>query len=608
MGYEELREPIMNQSNRLMGAEDGSNDLDECYWEWYPINKQSSSDQYTRLLYQCSDINKNGIIDNKSAYAKTVIKMQENGFERTKRGDILPILISIYGSKDVFVSEYRLMLANKLLANLYYDTDKEIQHVELLKLRFGDSTLKQCEIMIRDIEDSKRIHTNIKTNLKNICKSIYINMIEKYKNVQKEDRKKEAKKNNQNNSIHTSNNSPNNDANDMEEIEDGLSTPRENETSLNVNLISNIQPSEEFPLLTDNTNNLLELSPAFTDEQKELLVSIEKFRKNWYEKIDSIESKAFFDASIVSHHFWPTLQEEEMILHPKVQRQMDFYSSAYNVLKNPRQLEFLPQLGIVQLDLVFKRKKDPTRKEMESELIEEEIIRSFTVQAVQANLILFFEDTMEDEEMESDTVNELSLKDKTKRISFSLPELAQKAGLNEEIVARKMMVWVNYGVIEMTSVYLNTQTQEIFSDLHNAEKRIQKGSEPNNKASNSNIKTTRRYTLIEEQNESTSMSENDANGILHMYTGDEDEEGAVSTDAQEAKEMSVYTSYIMGMLTHYGQLSLVRIHNLLRKFVTANDGSDMKYDKTLPQLNTFLTKLCNQEKLECVDGLYLIRK
>ena len=34
---------------------------------------------------------------------------------RRKGGDILSMLISIYGSKDLFVSEYRLMLADKLL-------------------------------------------------------------------------------------------------------------------------------------------------------------------------------------------------------------------------------------------------------------------------------------------------------------------------------------------------------------------------------------------------------------------------------------------------------------------------------------------------------------
>ena len=32
--------------------------------------------------------------------------------------------------------------------NLAYDTDKEVQNLELLKLRFGESSMHQCEIMV----------------------------------------------------------------------------------------------------------------------------------------------------------------------------------------------------------------------------------------------------------------------------------------------------------------------------------------------------------------------------------------------------------------------------------------------------------------------------
>jgi anaphase-promoting complex subunit 2 len=82
-----------------------------------------------------------------------------------RSGDILAMLVGIYGSKDLFVNEYRIMLADKLLGNLEYDTDKEVHNLELLKLRFGESTLRQCEVMVKDIDDSKRIHTNIHSTL-----------------------------------------------------------------------------------------------------------------------------------------------------------------------------------------------------------------------------------------------------------------------------------------------------------------------------------------------------------------------------------------------------------------------------------------------------------
>ena len=51
--------------------------------------------------------------------------------------------------QELFVTEYRLMLADKLVNNLAYDTDKEVQNLELLKLRFGESSMHQCEIMVK---------------------------------------------------------------------------------------------------------------------------------------------------------------------------------------------------------------------------------------------------------------------------------------------------------------------------------------------------------------------------------------------------------------------------------------------------------------------------
>lgn len=71
--------------------------------------------------------------------------------------------MNIYGSRELFVNEYRMMLADKLLHNLEYNTDRDVQTLELLKLRFGEDSLQQCEIMVRDIEDSKRINLNIQS-------------------------------------------------------------------------------------------------------------------------------------------------------------------------------------------------------------------------------------------------------------------------------------------------------------------------------------------------------------------------------------------------------------------------------------------------------------
>lgn len=79
----------------------------------------------------------------------------------TRSADIISMVVDIYGSKEMFVGEYRNLLADRLLAQLDFSPEKEIRNLELLKLRFGDSVLHNCEVMLKDISDSKRIDAHI---------------------------------------------------------------------------------------------------------------------------------------------------------------------------------------------------------------------------------------------------------------------------------------------------------------------------------------------------------------------------------------------------------------------------------------------------------------
>ncbi|KAK4877403.1 hypothetical protein RN001_009909 [Aquatica leii] len=79
-----------------------------------------------------------------------------------RTSDIISMLVSVYGSKELFINEYRTLLADRLLSQFSCDTEKEIRYLELLKLRFGDSQLHYCEVMLKDIADSKRINHHIK--------------------------------------------------------------------------------------------------------------------------------------------------------------------------------------------------------------------------------------------------------------------------------------------------------------------------------------------------------------------------------------------------------------------------------------------------------------
>ena len=71
------------------------------------------------------------------------------------------MLVNIYGSKELFVKEYQTLLADRILTQFNYDTEREIRYLELLKLRFGEAQLHYCEVMLKDVADSRRINTHI---------------------------------------------------------------------------------------------------------------------------------------------------------------------------------------------------------------------------------------------------------------------------------------------------------------------------------------------------------------------------------------------------------------------------------------------------------------
>lgn len=84
-----------------------------------------------------------------------------DGSNMGSKSNIITMLVNIYGSKDLFVNEYKTLLGDRLLSSYSFNMEKEIRNLELLKLRFGDSNLFSCEAMLKDISESKRINANI---------------------------------------------------------------------------------------------------------------------------------------------------------------------------------------------------------------------------------------------------------------------------------------------------------------------------------------------------------------------------------------------------------------------------------------------------------------
>ncbi|CAG9466528.1 unnamed protein product [Pedinophyceae sp. YPF-701] len=67
------------------------------------------------------------------------------------------LLAGLYGSRDRLVGHYQSVLAEKLLGRSDWDTDHEIRTVELLKLQLGEDSMQACEVMLKDVADSRRI-------------------------------------------------------------------------------------------------------------------------------------------------------------------------------------------------------------------------------------------------------------------------------------------------------------------------------------------------------------------------------------------------------------------------------------------------------------------
>jgi anaphase-promoting complex subunit 2 len=82
-------------------------------------------------------------------------------YRKSKNTDVIGSLISLFETKDVFVKELQTTLADRLLRNKP-DFDQETAVLEHLKIRFGDSALQACEVMLRDVTDSKKVDSIIR--------------------------------------------------------------------------------------------------------------------------------------------------------------------------------------------------------------------------------------------------------------------------------------------------------------------------------------------------------------------------------------------------------------------------------------------------------------
>ncbi|KAI1379403.1 hypothetical protein F4677DRAFT_408894 [Hypoxylon crocopeplum] len=77
-------------------------------------------------------------------------------YRRRKSEDVIGTLIGALGSPEIFIKEFQSIIGERLLSE-QAGFKQEVGVLDLLKKRFGESSLQACDVMIKDIQDSARL-------------------------------------------------------------------------------------------------------------------------------------------------------------------------------------------------------------------------------------------------------------------------------------------------------------------------------------------------------------------------------------------------------------------------------------------------------------------
>jgi anaphase-promoting complex subunit 2 len=79
-------------------------------------------------------------------------------YRRPKGEDVIGTLISALGTPEGFIREFQTVVAERLLSEpSRQEFDQEARVLQLLKKRFGEASLQGCDVMLRDVRDSRRL-------------------------------------------------------------------------------------------------------------------------------------------------------------------------------------------------------------------------------------------------------------------------------------------------------------------------------------------------------------------------------------------------------------------------------------------------------------------
>ncbi|XWW92633.1 hypothetical protein V2A60_000558 [Cordyceps javanica] len=91
-------------------------------------------------------------------------------YKRPKNEDVVGTLISALGSQDIFIKEFQHIIAERLLSK-QPGFQQEIKVLGLLKKSFGEHALQNCDVMVKDIQDSRRVDAVLRRKIRSAHQS-----------------------------------------------------------------------------------------------------------------------------------------------------------------------------------------------------------------------------------------------------------------------------------------------------------------------------------------------------------------------------------------------------------------------------------------------------
>ncbi len=363
-------------------------------------------------------------------------------YRKSKNFDVIGSLMSLFESKDTIVKELQTMLSDRLLKNRK-DFNQETTVLELLKIRFGESVLQSCSVMLRDV---KRESASINQTIRQ---------------------------------------------------EQGLE-PSQNETN---------------------------------GENEEI-------------------SQPDFHAKILSHLFWPTLQDQTFKVPTQILAQQHLYEKGFSALKQSRNLTWLNALGQVEIELELKD-------------------RCFKGEVTpwEASVVNAFD-------MDAETTS-------TSSISRTVEDLATELEMSPLLVRSACKLWVSKSILRETT----PDTYEVLETLPDGTEAVYAAG------------TTRTPTTNHPAS-GTHSSSSAAAAIAAAET-------AASLAAHSASEsllqqkMAVYRQFILSLLTNQGAMPLPRIVMMLGMVVPGG------FPFSNEELKEFLGRMVRDGEVEIgVGGVY----